>query len=225
MSAKENAVIIAGEPRIDFLPPEIRQKKAGRRTIRSLAMLLAAVLALCVVAYAGVTTLAVTAQASLSTEQDRTQQLLREQAQYSEVRSLQQTLDSTKQARVVASGNEIMWKPLMERVESTIPANLGIMQVTIDSYAVGETPPVLEDLQLPYQASIEMMVLFDTVDTVAVWSDALLALPEVSNIAFGGVVLNDAGLYESIIVIHVDESVFERRYFETERVEEEEASE
>lgn len=215
MSTKDNVVTIGGEPRIDFLPPEIRQKKVARRAQRGLIMLAVAVLVLCIVAYVGVTTLTVAAQMRLTAEQERTQELLREQQEYSSVRLLQQSVLAAKDARIVASGSELMWKPIMDAVDGTLPSNLGLMEVTIDSYSVGEAPPSSDGMLGPQQATIEMKVLFDRVSTVADWIDALKTLPQVSNLTFGGATLNDAFVYESVVKLHISPDALERRYFET----------
>lgn len=226
MSAKDNAVVVGGEPRIDFLPPEIREKKQTRRTVRSLILLVVMVVMVCLVAYVGATSLAVTAQVRLVSEQDRTQELLRNQAAFSDVRQLQQTVVAAKDARIVASGNEIMWKPIVDAAMAQLPSGELLMELAIDSSVVGETPAAAEDLQIQSQATIKFTLMFDRPRTVADWTDRLSELPQVAGISFGGAALDETtGLYETVVILHIDESQFERRYFETPRPETEEGAE
>ncbi|WP_403022881.1 hypothetical protein [Salinibacterium sp. GXW1014] len=225
MSAKDNVVVVGGEPRIDFLPPEIREKKKARRTIRSLVLLVVMVIVVCVVAYVGATSLAVTSQVRLAAEQERTQELLRNQAAFSDVRQLKQTVEAAQDARIVASGNEIMWKPIVDAALAVLPAGEELMELNIDSYVVGEAPAAPEDLQITSQATIEFKLRFDRVRTIADWADRLAELPQVAGVSFGGAVLDETtGVYEAVVIVHVDESQFERRYFLTPRPETEEGT-
>src|SRR5690554_4082752 len=102
MSNKDTTgLVVGGEPRIDFLPPEVKAGKRARRTLRSLIALVLAVVVVCAGGYVFASSLAVQAQVALAEEQAKTQALLQEQSQYSEARTVAGQVSAATDARLV----------------------------------------------------------------------------------------------------------------------------
>ncbi|MBF0672653.1 MAG: hypothetical protein IR160_08715 [Salinibacterium sp.] len=215
MSAKDNVVVVGGEPRIDFLPPEIREKKQFRRRIRALIMLVVVVAAGCVVAYVGVSTLALSAQVALAAEQDRTRELIQAQNQYSEARMVESRVAAIRDARLVASANAVRWADYIAELQATMPEGGVVTGVTVDSFSATEAVAVEAD---PLYAVPTVGVLIDaTLPSLAAIADWVDALEQVSGVVAytpGSATLSEGG-YTIQVGVSASEERFERRYFES----------
>jgi hypothetical protein len=215
MSAKTTAVIVGGEPRIDFLPPEIRQKKKSRGTVRALVGLVVAVLAVCIAAYVGTTTLAIASQVNLDRERDRTQQLLNQQNEFAEARSVSSTLEAAKDARLVASAQEVLWAPYLTALVATLPVDSSIVVASVDTVsATEEKPEYVEGIELPRKGSITLTGNFASTSAIAAWFDSLDVLPGFAGYSVNPAVLEDTGRYSIQITLQIDEGANGMRFFE-----------
>lgn len=215
MSAKDNAVIVGGEPRIDFLPPEIREKKKARRTIRGLILLVVMVIAVCVVAYVGTTTIAIASQVRLEAAREDTQNLLRAQGEYSEARQVSATVESAKDARLVASAPEVLWVPYLTAVAQKLPADAVITSVEIDSVTATEAPPVpKEGVESPRTGTVVLDGLFPSLSAIAEWLDNVESLRGFAGYTISEAALDESGGYTIQLSLHIDEGAAELLYFE-----------
>ncbi|TQL41916.1 hypothetical protein FB562_2502 [Homoserinimonas aerilata] len=214
MSAKDNAIVVGGEPRIDFLPPEIKQKKQARRTLRSLVMLVIAVAAVCLLGYAGVTTIAIASQARLSSEQDRTITLISEQGKYSQARSVAATVETARLAQLVASAPEIMWREYLGQLQATLPAGASITQIDVAGTSTTQGPPAVDGPLAKAQVTqIVLAGVFTSVSDVAQWQDNLEGIESI--VGFWITPISDAeGAYEIQATINVDHTALALRLFE-----------
>ncbi|MCW4385328.1 hypothetical protein OH146_06020 [Salinibacterium sp. SYSU T00001] len=216
MSAKDNVVTVGGEPRIDFLPPEIRQKKQTRRTIRGLVMLVIVVIAVCVAGYAATTTLAIASQVNLDIERDRTTELLRQQSEYSEARSVSATVEAAKDARLVASAPEVLWVPYLAAVVQTLPGDGVITNVSIDSVTAIEAPPVpKEGVEAPRTGTIVLTGNFASLSDIAAWLENVESLRGFAGYTISQAQLDEAARYTIELSLHLDEGASELLYFES----------
>lgn len=213
MSAKDNVVTVGGEPRIDFLPPEIKQKKQAKRLIRLLVVATAGVVALCVLAYIGVTTVAVTRQLALAAEQDRTLALISEQGKYSDARNASATVETARSARLVASAPEILWRDQIAALQATLPEGAAITMYSVSGQSTTALGPATQGvLALPQVAQVTLTATFSSVESVATWQDSVQALP-----GFAGVwvtpVSDTDGAYEIQATIGIFTDAFAMRLF------------
>jgi Tfp pilus assembly protein PilN len=213
MSAKDT-VVVGGEPRIDFLPPEIKRKKQGRRRIRGLILLIAAVAVLCVGAYAGISGVAIANQALLATEQDRTLALLAQQGQFSEARSAAQTVETAQSARLVASAPEILWREQLAALQSTLPEGAAITQLVVTSQSATSPGVSADGVQTQALSSLlTVSATFPSVDAVALWLDTLPLLPGFAT-AWASPIADAEGLYEVQATIGLDREAFAARFLQ-----------
>ncbi|MET3564971.1 hypothetical protein ABIC47_000442 [Leifsonia sp. 563] len=212
-SGRRDGVAVGAEPRVHLLPPEVlADRKAA--VIRSRLLLgVVAVIALTVLGILGAGALAVSAQRDLAAEQATTQQLLKQQLQYVKVRAVQQQLDLIKTAQEVGASTEIAWTPYLQKVQATLPPNVTITGVAVDSSTPIELyPQSTASLQGPRVATIVFTAQSPSLPEVPSWLIALKTLPGYADALPDSVNLDSSGTYTVTITMHVDEKAFSNRF-------------
>ncbi len=215
MSARprSESLVAAAEPRVDLLPPEVRAERHARMVRNRL--LLGVLLALVVMAggTALATLQAVKAQSQLSAEQARGQAVLLQQQKYVEVRKVQAELKLIRAAEQVGTSTEIDWRKYLNAVQATLPANVVIDTVHIDSatplapYAQSTVP-----LQGARVATLSFTAKSATLPQVPAWLDALTALPGYADASPGSVTRDAGGSYSVKITMHINGQAFTNRF-------------
>ncbi|WP_167138265.1 PilN domain-containing protein [Diaminobutyricimonas sp. TR449] len=184
MSAKDQGLVIGGEPRVDLLPPSIRE---ARRTKSVVRMLVAAVVVVAILVVAGVgfaVIRSVSAGVALSVEQNRTNSLLAEQTQYADARSISRQIDEAKIALALGTATEIDWRAYLEEVNATLPPGVTLTSVTVDSVSPADTLPAAEaPLQEDWVASLTIEATSLTVPDVKTWLENLEGLTGFAGVA------------------------------------------
>lgn len=209
-------LIIGGEPRIDFLPPEIKEGKQARRTRRSLVVLVVVVALVSGGGYFFSANLAAQSQQKLDEAQERTLELLQEQGKYGEVGAVNKSVAEIKNARLLGSATEILWRDYLAGVISSLPAG-----TTIDSYNV-VSPSVTDALPSPTiplekarVATITFTATFPSfVDAKTVLTN-LRALPGFADAWASPVQSEDeeAGTYSANFTLNIDSEALAKRFF------------
>ena len=216
MSGKKDTgpLVIGGEPRIDFLPLEIKQRKEAKRSRRSLIALVILVLVICVGGYVYSAANALQAQVNLAMEQARTQELLQAQTEYAEARTVTTDIDSAKAAALVGSSTEILWKPYLKSLEGVMPDDSEVVSFTIDSQNALELAP---EVTVPLEQSRVATLTFSVATTSIARADQLTVnikeLPGFAD-AITTTIAGEEDVYLVDVILHINDSVFERRLFE-----------
>jgi hypothetical protein len=214
MSAKDVGLVIGGEPRIDFLPPEVKAGKQARKTRRSMGALVLLIVVVCAAGYVFATSLAVQAQIELASAQAETHRLIQQQGEFSEVRTVTGQLTSTANARLVGSANEVMWQAYLAQVVAVLPADTVLDGYTVTSQSATEPAPVSEiPLQGARIATVDFVALFPTLDRAEAVLKNLEALPGFADAWVTSVELMDDGTYTASFSLNVNSEVVERRFF------------
>src|SRR5690606_38886424 len=121
-STRGNIIELGGEPRINFLPGEIQQRKDARRRRRSLFMLVILVGILCGIGYVYSAQYATDRQAALEAEQQTTLDLLTQQGQFAEARTLATQVTTVGKAITHVTRNELRWRELITDLRAAMPA-------------------------------------------------------------------------------------------------------
>lgn len=211
---KAELLQVGGEPRVDLLPPELLAQRKAAGNLRRLGLGVALV-ALLVIGGVGLATIqSLRAQAGLSAEQFRTQALLAQQKKYIEVRKVQVEVGSLQAAQEVGTSTEIDWKKYLTAVQATLPANVVLNVITIDSASplaayVQSTVP----LQGSRVATLSFTAASPTLPEVPAWLDSLKSLSGYTD-ASPGSVTRDAttGVYTVDITMHINEAAFSKRF-------------
>ena len=214
--AKGEALVIGGESRAQLLPPEVLLKRKGKVVRRRLGFVVLLVALLVISGTALVRAQAQQAKASLAIEQANTQSLLMQQRKYVEVRKVQQQVDTIIAAQQVGTATEINWEQYLTSVQATLPPNVTIDTINIDSatpfapYTQATAP-----LQGARIATLSFTAKSSTLPEVPAWLDALTTLPGYADASPGSVTRNETGAYSVSITMHINEAAFTNRFAPT----------
>lgn len=207
-------LVVGGEPRIDFLPPETKKRKENRRQRRSLVALVIMVAVVCALGFGFSTTLAASAEATLKEEQTRTANLLAQQRDYAEARSVQTDIATAMNARLAATATEIMWSDYVTELLAGMPEGAQTRGISIDAQSALELTPTTETL-LQHPRVATLLLTVDTTDLVV--ADAVLAylktVPAYADAWTSSVAVGPEAGFRMDITLDIDSTAFERRFF------------
>jgi hypothetical protein len=214
MSKQQEMLVIGGEPRVDLLPDEIRALRRGSSTRRALGLGVVGVLVLTLGGIAGSSFLASSAASDLTTAQNDTTELLAQQGKYIEVRKVQDQMKTVEAAQQVGASTEIDWRDYLLRVQATLPPNVALQTITIDSssplaaYAQATAP--LQGLRV---ATLSFTAQSPTLPQVPSWLDSLASLPGFVDAVPGSVTLDQqSNLYTVNITMHINQDAYSKRF-------------
>ncbi|ANJ27903.1 hypothetical protein [Agromyces aureus] len=214
MSAKgAGDAIIAAEPRASLLPEEIRTERAVKRTRRGLVFGVLGTFVVAALAIGAMFALQVQASVQLALSQAHTTSLLQQQTEYGEIRELRSNVMIVSQAQQIGASTEIDWRDYLAQVQATLPVGVVVTQADIDSatpmtpYAQSTAP-----LQGERVATIAFTATSPTLPDVPVWLDSLATLPGYADALPGEVTAAEEGAWTVTITMHVDQSVFTKRF-------------
>lgn len=209
-------VVVGGEPRIDFLPAEIKNQKENRRKQRSLVFLVIAVALACAVGIYFSFVRATASQVALVEEQAKTDGIIQAQAEYFDLRNVIAERATLEDARLVGSAPEIMWPAYMAKVKAALPAGSSFVSWAIDGPSSLEAPSLPELLlQNPRVATVTVVVATPTVQMASAVLISLQGQPfyadsRVSIIAWD----EEKRYYATTATLNITAEVFEKRFFD-----------
>ncbi|WP_166876998.1 hypothetical protein [Salinibacterium sp. ZJ450] len=217
MSAKDQPLILGGVPRADLLPPEVRNLQRGKKAVR---LALAGVVVVAIVVAGGVgfgVVRSVSSQIELQSERDRTDDLLAQQLNFAEARSVANQVDEAVLARRLATTTEIDWRAFLDEVAATLPLGVSLTEIVVDSTAPSEVEPAAEavPLQEDWVATVTINATSLTVPNVELWLNDLEGLTGFAGVAPPVTVEGtpEDG-YQVKIEVHVNEQVYTGRFEE-----------
>ena len=215
-TSASDELIIGGEPRVDLLPPIVKSRQRGKVIRRNLGFAVVAVIVL-VAAGSGVAFWqAVLGHTQLAAAQQRTTELLAEQAKFVEVRQVQDDVDLSLAARQVGASTEVDWKAYLEEIRGVLPSD-----VTIDAVDISAASPLVlfEQPTVPLQsariATIMITMTSPGLPTVPDWLEGMSALPGYADGAPGSITRSDTGAYEVELTLHINEGAYSNRFADT----------
>ncbi len=216
MSKQANPLggFVATEPRADLLPPEVRGDRKAQRTRRTLVYGVAGVAVLVIFGIGGATALSLQAQVALNDEQSRSVSLLAQQGKFTEVRLTQSNVALVEAGQQVGASTEVDWKAYLTKVQATLPAN-----VTIDTVSVDSATPlaIFAQSTAPLQgariATLSFSAKSPTLPEVPNWLIALQKLPGFADAVPGSVTLETStNIYTANVTMHINEAAFDKRF-------------
>jgi len=211
---RPGTLVVGGSPRADLMPPEIRIKRSQLRTRRSLRLGLVGVAAVVIVACGATVAWASLAKVGLDGAQSQVSVLLREQAQYADVKNATESIQLIQAGQRVASATEIDWNGYLGKVAGLLPAG-----VTIDEADLDQATPVepytenLVPLQGDRVATLTVVTRSATIPPVAQILAAMQTLPGFVDVTPSDVVLDPStNVYKATITMHLDDKAFDGRF-------------
>lgn len=208
-----NSISLGGESRADLLPPELRMRRKAKVVHRRLGFL---VILVAVIVSGGIAlghAQALQAKVNLSIEQSNARSLQIQQRKYGAVQQIQKQVSTVQAAQQVGTSTEIDWRKYLISVQSTLPPNVTLDSVNIDSatpfasYAQASAP-----LQGARIATLSFTAISSTLPKVPQWLIALATLKGYADANPGSVTRNESGSYLVSITMHINQSAFNNRF-------------
>ena len=203
-----------GVARVNLLPPEIAEGKRALR-LRGQMVLLAATAVVVAVAATGLTAfLAAAAQARLLAAQDETIQILQEQGEFVEARTLAQRVDTVKAAQLTGTLTEIEMQKLIRAVDATVPGGVLVLSFAIDSGSpIEEFPLPTSPLERPRIATLTLTAAVPNLDTIEQWTVGLKGLDGFADIFVTTASRDEVtGGYEVTMTLNLNSDVYRGRF-------------
>lgn len=171
---------IGGVPKVDLLPPELKEAREWRRA-RGRALILVLFGALVMLTAVGAATWwAQLNTAARDAAQARTDELLAMQSEFVEVNQVQGAIRSAEDALAKASATDILWRDLLVDLQRTLPAGTRITTLTIESSSPTAALALPTDpLRTERVASVTFTAVSASVPDVVSWTRAVLDVPGV----------------------------------------------
>jgi hypothetical protein len=172
----KNAVV--REPRVQLLPPSVRERERARASMR-LGVL---VVVLGLVASAGLVGFGYLRQLStvdaLAQANNRTAELFAERAQYAEATQVATTIDQVLEAQIAVTSYEVDVSELLGLLRARLGAGMSIRQMTFTGQAPWGVPLTGEDvLAPPRMAVVELTIVSATIAEGTAYREALSTIP------------------------------------------------
>ncbi|MDP1719861.1 MAG: hypothetical protein Q8L08_02515 [Candidatus Nanopelagicaceae bacterium] len=210
---KNSKLLIGGESRVDFLPAEVRIKRHGKVVRRRFGFSIFLIILVMFGCTALVQAQAQQAHRNLAIEEANTKYLISEQQKYGEVAKAQNEIATIQAAQQVGTSTEINWQEYLTSVQGTLPSNVTIETINIDSatpfapYTQATAP-----LQGSRIATLSFTALSPTLPKVPTWLIALTSLPGYSDASPGSVTRTESGSYSVNITMHINQEAFTNRF-------------
>jgi Tfp pilus assembly protein PilN len=224
MSRKtEDVIVVGGVARADLLPPSVREAIRRRPIVRRLIAFVLVVAVATVAAVAGATYLALTAQAQLVAEQERSESLLAQQLLYADARAVANAVAETTAARAASTATEADWNALLAEIRATLPEGVLLTSIAgeIRAADTGEAVPLRQNSV----GSFTINAISDTVPNVEAWIARLEGITGYAGIAPPvSVTGGDGAVYTVRIEVLLDEGAFLLRFAAAEAAHDDDAT-
>jgi len=209
-------LVIGGPAQANLLPPEVGIAAQGRVLRRTASLLVVLSIVLVLAGFAGATMLTLLEQGKLDAANTRTDELVQEQAKYSEVLQVNSMLAAASAAKQVGTSTEIDWKDYLVSIQKSLPSGTLVTNVSAET-----ATPISDFVQpsVPLQGDRIGELRFTATSTslpnVEAWLDALAKLTGYVDAAPGSVSLNEqTELYEVTITMHINADALLLRFDE-----------
>jgi hypothetical protein len=213
-TSRGEVLSVGGEPRVDLLPPEVRAARKAKRTRRALGYGVLATVIVMVLSAGAAFAFNVASQARMLVAQSETASLLAQQQDFVKVRAVQSQVGIAQAAQQVGASTEIDWKAYLSRVQATLPGEVLMQKVTVDS----STPlAIYTQATAPLQPSRVATLTFTAsspnIPQVPTWLRSLAKLPGYADATPGTITLDKTtNQYTVNITMHINDAAFDKRF-------------
>lgn len=213
-TARGQVIELGGEPRINFLPGEIQQRKDARRRRRSLFMLVILIGVLCTIGYVYSAQYATDRQAALEAEQQTTLDLLVQQGQFGEARTMANEVVIIGKAISHASAHEVAWRELVRDMRQTLPSGAVLNIWTVKGLTLSDAPvPSNALFPVTQVAQIDLDVSATSLALLGATMDRLAEYPGVISVEMTAASLIEGETsYGSVITVRFNSEVLTGRF-------------
>jgi len=205
-------LVLAGEPRVQLLPPSVKEREKTRATRRMMGMLV--ILTVVVVgAGTGFAFLMTTqTEARLAVAQNQTLQILAQQSEYSAGAQAAAQVAATEGVLQAVTVNEVDWMQLTNDVVGTLPCACSVTEIAVTGPAPWEPALIPEGpLRAARVAAMTLTVESATYASAGDFARAVRGIEGVSDVVITATTL-DGGIYATTIVVAFNADVLALRY-------------
>lgn len=203
---------LAAEPRVQLLPPMVKQRELVQRTRRMavFALFVSVVLALGGTAFGYLR--AMQAQGALAGAHELTAQIQSQQSQYAEAAQTARLIADTESAQRVVTSNEIQWQLLVARLVGYLPPGYVIAEIGLAAPAPWEGVVAPEgELRATGIGTLSVVISGPDYAGAAAFVTAVYSMPGVADAYITKTEFKDGG-YRTTISIVLDEEVRSDRF-------------
>jgi hypothetical protein len=207
-------LVLSGEPRVQLLPPSVKQRERNRQTRRTLVLFV--VLAVTVVAAGTVAAFLndVAANANLVAAQNQTEDLVTAQGQYSDAARVVALVSVTREAQKVVTSTEVLWDQLMDEITGYLPVDSALDGAILAAPAPWEVGLLPEGpLRAPRVATVTLTIASLSVPDAVSLQRALSNVTGYSD-SMIYTTLYEAGLYYTTVELTLDETARSGRFLD-----------
>lgn len=212
MSGPRNELTLGGEPRVQLLPPSVREreKRHAARRMMVLLVILAVVAAGGGVAFGFIR--AVQAEAALAAAQQQTLDILAQQAEFAQGARVASLVKQTEAAQRQVTSTEIDWFALLEEITNYIPAGTTRAEVAFVSPAPWEPALIPEgQLRAGRIAAVSLTLVGPDYVAPANFITAVRMMPGFADAVITGTTFQD-GQYRTAISLALNADALADRY-------------
>jgi Tfp pilus assembly protein PilN len=205
-------LLLGGEPRVQLLPPIVREKERLRETQHFLVLL---VILAGAVAFAGVVFgffRAAQAQGALAAAHVRTEQILEQQQEYSEVAQISSFVRAGQDAQRLVTGNEFDWVDVINDLAAYLPEGALFNGISVNAPAPWEPPLIAEGpLRAERVGVATLEIASANYLSAALFAEAAKAYEGAADIAITQSLFQD-GRYITTVVVTLNPSARSERF-------------
>lgn len=206
-------LVIGGPAKANLLPPEVGAAAHGKVLRRNAVAIIILAVILVIAGYAGASVITLSAQGRLDGANAHTQELLAEQAKFTEVRSVKSLLQTAVAARIAATSTEVDWKDYLDQIQAILPA--GTLVTNVSAEVATPLAPYSQP-SVPLQGDRIGQLTFTATSAslpdVEKWLQSLATLPGYVDAAPGTVNATGDGSYQVSITLHINKGVLLLRF-------------
>ena len=203
---------LAGEPRVQLLPPSVKEREKNRAARRMMGLLIVLAVVVAGAGTGGAFVLTTQTEARLAEAQARTLDILAQQSQYSEGAQAAAQVAATESARQTVTANEIDWLQLSIDVLAYLPCDCTTAGISFTAPAPWEPVLVPEGPLRPARvATMTLEVVAPTYAGPAQFLAGVRAMEGVADAVITTTTFED-NMYKTTVVLTFDAAVLANRY-------------
>jgi hypothetical protein len=206
---------LAGEPRVQLLPPSVKEREKSRSARRMMGLLVVLALVVAGAGTGGAFLLTTQTETRLADAQARTLDILAQQAQYSAGAQAAAQVAATQGARQTVTANEVDWLQLTADVLDHLPCDCVTAGLSFTAPAPWEPALVPEGPLRP--ARVATMTLELESASYATAAEFLANVRELEGLADAVITTTnfDENMYTTTLVLTFDADILAGRYAPT----------
>jgi hypothetical protein len=198
------ALVLGGTPRVDLLPAEVRRHQQSARLRRKLGTVVVGAALVAAAAFGGAAVLDLQAKSRLAEERVRTDALVAEQADYSEVMDVNRRIGLIEAARSLGTSTEVLWKRILDEYRSALPEGATITSAALTGRAPWEPQPApAGPLRSDSVAEVAITAVTPAVPDATAWLRRIAELPTIADASLN-TIANVEGDWTTTVTFNVN---------------------